>query len=124
MADITPYHFPGDTVTCHAEAAVTGGRAIIISGPRVDDNYQVSPAGANAARILGVASRDKAAGEKVMAFTDPGTVVDGEAGAAVTANDPLATNANGAFVPAEVNPVVALALDDIANGARGPVRLL
>src|SRR5687767_5621590 len=103
MADITPYHFPGTTVTAHAENAITGGRAVQISGPRVDGNYQVGTpaaggaAGAGAA-IFGVATRDAAAGEKVMVWGDPGTIVEAEAGAALTAGDDLEIDAAGRFI--------------------------
>lgn len=122
MADITPYHFPGDTYTGHANVAVTGGRAVAVVGARVDGNYRFGLPAAGA-RIDGVASRDKVAGEKVMVF-GPGTIVDGEAGAAITAGQNLEVNAAGNFVPVATGTPVARAMDDIASGARGPVRLL
>ena len=120
--DVTPYHFPGDSITCHAEAAVVGGRFVDVTGPRVDGNYQVSHATA-AAKAIGVASRDKAIGEKVMVFGGPGTIIDVQAGAALTAGDRIQVGANGTAAVLAAGVEVGVAMDDIANGAHGPIRL-
>lgn len=123
MADVTPFHFPGDTITAHATAAVTGGRFVRISGNRVDDNYAVAPAVAGP-NVFGVASRDKATGDKVMVFT--AGIIEVEAGAALTAGTRVTSDANGAAVAATgaagaTVAFVGIVLADVAAGARGPV---
>ena len=52
---------PGAAITLTAEAAVTAGRLVMVSG----DN-EVSPAAANSSAWLGAAATDAAIGEKVL----------------------------------------------------------
>lgn len=124
--DVVPFHFPGDTVTCHAEAAVTGGRFVAPSGPRVDGNYQVSHATAGAP-TLGVASRDKAAGEKVMVFTRG--IVGVTAAVALTAGQSVQSDAAGQATPltdagaAAPFGVAGIVLEDAAAGAVAIIKL-
>lgn len=120
--DVTPYHLPGDTVTGHAEAAVIGGRFVAITGPRVGGNYQVSHAAAGA-RSVGVAARDTAAGAKVMLFGGPGTVVDVTAATALTAGNDVVVGADGQATTG-AGVIVGVAMDDVAAGAAGPIRLI
>ena len=61
MANDTVHTFtPGANITCTAEAAVTGGRLVIITG-----NREVSPATAKSPAWLGSAAYDAAIGEQV-----------------------------------------------------------
>lgn len=117
--ELIPLFYPADTLTGHAEVAVTGKRAVAISGPRVDGNPQVSPA-ADAEAFFGVAAYDAAAGEKVTIWRVG--VVPVTAGAAVTAGQALALNATGQVVAAApaagaTAAVIGIAVDDAASGA-------
>lgn len=117
MPDIVPFEYDHDTFTCHVEAAVTGGRFVAISGPRTDECYLVSPATA-AGDYLGVAARDKAAGQKVMVFArGAGHVVPVTAVGAITAGDELEVAAGGAVSTLAAGIKCGIALDDAANGA-------
>lgn len=111
--DVTPTHFPGDTVTCHAEAAVTGGRFVAITGPRVDGNYQVSHATAAGAKF-GVAARDKGAGDKVMVIKRG--IVGVTAAAAITAGQEVEVGANGQAAVFAAGIKAGVACDDAALG--------
>lgn len=126
MPDVAPFWTPGESITCHAEAAVTGGRFVAISGPRVGGNPQVSPAGAGAL-IFGVAARDKGAGAKVMVYAKPGQIVPVRCAFAGAAGNKVMSDANGQavlYVAGAGNHVAGELVDDVANGADGPVRLL
>jgi hypothetical protein len=124
MPDVTPYWIPGDTITCHAAAAITGGRCVAVAGVRVGGNPQVSMAAAAAATILGVAARDAAIGTKVMVYAGPGTIVPITAGAAITAGALLEALASGAVVTRTTGIAIAQALDDAADTADVVARLL
>lgn len=96
MPDYTPIHSGGAIpFTLTASADVTGGRLVASSG-----NFQVAPAGAASATVLGVAAHDALSGAKVTVWplrnvtheiTSTGTlaagdgVVSGAAGVAATA---------------------------------------
>lgn len=111
--DVTPTHFPGDTVTCHAEAAVTGGRFVDITGPRVDGNYQVSHATA-AGKKFGVAARNKAAGEKVMVVKRG--IIGVTATGALTAGQEVEVGANGTATVLAAGRAVGEVVEDAADG--------
>lgn len=119
--ELIPYWDPADTITCHAEAAVTGKRFVTISGPRVADLPQVSTAGAGA-RVFGVSSRDTAITD---AFTvHRAGVLPVLAGAAITAGELLASDALGRAVPANGGVAVAVAVDDAVDATDVPVVLI
>jgi predicted RecA/RadA family phage recombinase len=95
VADMVPFFFPADTLTCHASAAVTGQRLVGISGARTDGNPTVAHA---AGADFGVAARDAAAGGKVTVFT--AGVLAVQAGGVVAAGARVAADANGQAVTA------------------------
>lgn len=122
MPDTTPKWTPGESVTCHVEADVIGGRFVDISGPRVEGNIQVSPAGA-AGNAFGVAARDKVAGVKVMVYCAPGQIVPVRAGEAIAAGEEIEVGAAGVAMVLAAGVAVARAVDDAANGADCLVKL-
>ena len=98
------FYDPGDDLSCHCEAAVTGKRFVAVSDPKqagslglandtLGGNIVVSPAGAGAA-ALGVATYDAALGAKVPVMRGH-KVVPVEAGAAMTAGDRVQSDASG-----------------------------
>lgn len=90
MADMVPFYFPADTLTCHADGAVTGQRFVGISGARTDDNPTVAHA---AGGDFGVAARDAADGAKVTVFTVGVLAV--EASGAIAAGARVVSAADG-----------------------------
>lgn len=115
MPDCTPFWDEGDTLTCHAEVAVTGCRFVSISGPRVDGNPQVSPTAAGA-EAFGVASRDKLAGEKVMVHRAATIVAPIEAGAVLAAGDKVEAGAGGVAIVLAAGKQLGVAMDDCPLG--------
>lgn len=67
MPDMVPFHFPAQTLTCHASAAVTGRRFVNVSGAPTDDCPTV--AHATNSDAIGVAAQDAAINTKVTVFT-------------------------------------------------------
>jgi predicted RecA/RadA family phage recombinase len=119
--EAVPLHLPGDEITCHAGAAVTGKRFVKISGARVNDCYRVAPCTA-AARAVGVASRDMASGSKVMCFTEgiiPVTVGTG----GVTAGQEVESDGTGQAITLASGKSLGVAMDDAAAGADCPIKL-
>lgn len=96
MADMVPFHFPAQTLTCHASAAVTGRRFVNVTGAPTDECPTV--AHATTADALGVAAQDAAAGDKVTVFTVGHLQV--EAGAAVAAGARVTVDASGRAIAA------------------------
>lgn len=126
MPDVVPFWTPGESLTCHVGADVTGGRFVRISGARVNDNPQVGPCGAGQA-VAGVAARDKAAGQKVLVYSKPGQIIPVRCGAALAAGTKVMSDATGqavAYVAGAGVHVAGVLWDDVANGADGLVRLL
>lgn len=121
MAAATPYWDPADAITCHAEAAVTGKKLVMISGPRVDGNPQVSPATAGAL-VFGVAEHDAAIGEKVtVARVGIWPVV---AGANLTAGAAVKSDGSAEAIAAVAGDLAAgVVLDDVVDGADAVVAL-
>lgn len=113
--DCTPFWDEGDTLTCHASAAVIGCRFVSISGARVDGNPAVAHTGAGL-DPFGVAARDKAIGEKVMVHRDRTIVVPVEVGVTpVVAGGLVMSDAVGRCVPYVAGAgvfVAGRALDD------------
>lgn len=61
MGDYVPKFNPGDAITRALTGTVTGGRLVTAAGAQ---------AGANAADVIGVASRDGVSGDRIAVFTD------------------------------------------------------
>lgn len=118
--DLTPYYADdARTVTAYVEAAVTGKRAVIISGPRVDDLPQISPAGAGAV-TFGVAARDAATGARVTVHR--GGIIPVTAGASITAGQAVKSTSVGKATPAANGDVaIGVAIDDAAEDEDTPV---
>ena len=83
MSDYLPKFKPGQGVTFTASADITGGRLVEVSG-----NRTVAHAGADSAKVVGVAGFDAKAGERVTVFTRAGGVH------ALTASGAIAAGAN------------------------------
>lgn len=91
MADYNPLYLPGVAFTSTASAAITGGKAVYVSG---DGTVANSTTAANL--IIGIASQDAAAsGDKVGVFAR-GTVHLLTASGTVTAGDVVEAAAAGA----------------------------
>lgn len=70
MADYLPKFKPGTQVPLTVGAtAVVGGRLVEVSTANA-----IVPAGADSAKVLGVAAQDAATGERVTVFARPGGV--------------------------------------------------
>lgn len=121
-----PFWDEDDTVTCHAETAVTGKRFVTVSGPMVGGNPQVEhQVGAAGKMVLGVAAYDAAAGAKVSVY-NRSQVMPVTAGEAIVAGDLVYSAADGRAVktPPAGALVAGIALNDAALGADCPVKLV
>lgn len=91
MADYTPTFMPGHAVPMTASAAITGGKAVKVSG-----SGTISQAAAAADIIIGIAGQDAAAsGDRITVF-GRGTVHTLTASGTVTAGDIVEAAAAGA----------------------------
>lgn len=130
--DAIPYYEPGDRITAAVSAAVLGKRFVQISGGRSSHgNITVSQAVAGA-DVFGVAGFDadpaddsKPDRTTILRETEVVPVV---AGAAITAGDPITSDANGEAAVAtgaagDVVHAVGIALDDAATGEDAQVAL-
>lgn len=124
MPDVMPHALPGVSRTCHASAAITGGRFVAISGEPVDGNPRVALAGAGAA-VYGIAAQDAAIGEKVLVYVGPGVVVPVEAPGALAAGAIVQSDATGRAVAVGAAPNLAAGRLEaaVAAGAFGRVQL-
>lgn len=122
-----PFWDEGNTFTARASAAITGKRFVSISGARVDDLPRVNHAvGSATRRAVGVSGYNAANGANVTVYAAPGLIMPVTTSEAVTAGDLLYSAADGTAVktaPANA-PAVAVAMDDAANGADVPAKLL
>ncbi len=123
MPDSIPYFKPCDQITCHASAAVTGGRFVALSGAAVDGNPRVAPAGA-ASAVFGIAAQDAAIGEKVLVETAIGAIQDVFAPAALAAGAVVQSDATGGAIIRGVGVPAGRVVSDIAAGASGMVQFL
>lgn len=91
MADYVPIYKPGEAVPMSVSAAVTGGKAVKVSG-----SGTVATAAAAADIIVGIAAQDAAAsGDRITVFAR-GTVHTLTASGTVTAGDIVEGAAAGA----------------------------
>lgn len=107
MADYIPKFQPGQAVTYVADADVTGGRLVEVTGDRA-----VSPAGADSTSVVGVAGRDTKAGDHVVVYG--ATIHTLPAAGAVEAGSRVAAGAAGT-VSASGDNQIALALTSAAQ---------
>ncbi len=110
MADYLPKFKPGTAVTFTVSADVTGGRLVVLTGPRA-----VGPAGADSAAVIGVAGYDAVAGDSVTVFPRPTGVHPLTASGAITAGAKVISAAAGkiATIGAGANPI-GIALETAA----------
>lgn len=122
-----PFWDEANSITCHASAIVTGKRIVSISGARVDGNPRVASAvGTATRRGFGVSAYTVASGAKLTVYTSPGLIMPITTAEAITAGDDLYSDANGKAVktqPANAR-AFAVAVDDAADGADVPAKLL
>ena len=121
-----PFWDEAESFTCHASAAVTGKRFVVIAGARVDGNPRVGHA-VSAARVkpVGVSAYDAASGAKVSVYSGPGIVMPVTASGAITAGQDVYSTADGKASATVVAgaPVAGWALDDAADGADAVIKL-
>lgn len=120
-----PFWDEGNTITCHATAAVTGKRFVTVSGPRQGGNPAVAhAAGTAGTKALGVSARDAASGEKFSVYSSPGLVMPVTPAVAITAGQPIYSAADGRATNVATGQQVGTALDDAAVGVDCPVKLV
>lgn len=121
MAALTTFYRSGDRISGVATAAITGGQVLKVSAARADgENIHVAPAGAGDV-AFGVAGTDAANGATVPVIREG--IVGLKAGAAITAGQAVQVDAAGVVIPLAAGVAIGVAIDDIANGATGPVAL-
>lgn len=124
MVDRAPKFDAAPAVTCHASAALTGGRMAAVSGATVDGNIRVGKPAAKA-RCLGVLARDAANGDKVGVYAAKGLIIRVDnTNAAITANQLLEVDAEGLVRTITDGVAVAEALDDAAASTSCLVRTI
>ena len=112
MADYLPLYKPGQSITSRTSAAVTGGQLLEVSG-----DGTVAPAGADSAKVVGVAAFDAASGDNVTIHC--GGVQRLKASGAVTAGDLVVSGASGTVATSAtpaVGHLVGTALSTAADG--------
>lgn len=111
MADYSPLFKPGAAVTYSVSADVTASQVVELTGDRA-----VGPAGADSARVVGIAAFDAKVGEDVTVHD--GGVQRPVAAGAIAAGDKVAAAADGkvATLGDATNPV-GIALAAAADGA-------
>lgn len=91
MADYVPLYLPGETVTLTASAAITGGKAVKVSG-----DGTIATNAAASTYIIGIARQDAAASGDKIPVTIRGCVHRLTAAGAITAGDLVEGAAAGA----------------------------
>lgn len=112
LNECNPFNRPGQDVTGHATAAVTGKRCVAISGDREGGNIAVAHATA-AGRIFGVAAFDAALDAKVPVIR--GGIVPILAGAAIAAFEEVEVGVAGRVIPLAAGVAVGFAVTAAAN---------
>ncbi len=99
------------SITRTASADITGGRYVEVTG-----SGQVAMAGADSAKVLGVAMSDAKSGQSVTVSFDG--VQRPLASGAITAGAKVYTGANGVATATGTNNPVGIALNTVADGAQ------
>lgn len=115
MPESIPKYRPGAEITCHASAALTGGRMVAISGAPTGGNPTVGVPAAGA-RVFGVAAQDSASGAKVGVHVAPGQVVPIEAGATLAPNDIVESNASGQAIVRAAGVACGVVVEGATSG--------
>lgn len=117
---------PGQALTGHCTAAVTGKRFLKISGNRytTDASNNISVAHADAGgRTFGVSEQDAASGKKVGVMRGNGRVTFVTASGAIAAFAEVEVGANGTAVTKSSGVAVGYAVTAAANGADAEISL-
>lgn len=111
MSDYLPKFKPGQAVTYHASADVTGGQVVEVTGDRT-----VGPAAASSAKFVGVAAHDAKTGAPVTVFS--GGIQRPLASGPVAAGDNVVCAAAGkvATAAAAAGTSVGVAVSTAADG--------
>lgn len=122
MAESIPKYRPGRSITCHANAVITGARCVAIAGEPVDGNPRVGVPAAGA-RCFGVSATDAASGDKVGVHASEGQVVPIEAGAGgVTAPSIVEATNTGTVITRATGIPVGEIVQGAAAGAQALVK--
>lgn len=122
MAESIPKYRPGVSITCHANAALTGARCVAIAGAPIDGNPRVGPP-AGGARCYGVTATDAASGDKVGVHVTPGQHIPIEVGAGgVAAGAAVEATATGTIITRAAGIPVGEVVEGAAAGAQAIVK--
>ncbi len=88
MADYTPVFLPGEAISLTASGTIAGGDPVEVSG----NGTVAKAAGANSAKVVGMAGNDAAANARVTVYSR-GTVHEGLADGGITAGDQVVASA-------------------------------
>jgi hypothetical protein len=113
---------PGQDITGHCSAAVTGKRFLKISGNRSDGNIAVAHADA-AGRVCGVSAFDAAINKKVTVMRGNSRVTFVTAGGNIAAFAEVEVGANGTAVTLAAGVAVGYAITAAVNGADAEISL-
>lgn len=113
LNECIPYKEPGAHITGTATAAVTGKRAVAISGDlQADGTASIAPPAAGG-RILGVAAWDAAIGAQVTVIRTPGIILPMTSGAAIAAGAQVQVDATGRVVPLAAGVAIGTAVTGV-----------
>lgn len=115
MAQSEPKFWSPPTVTCHASAALTGGRFVRVSAAPTGGNPTIAVAAA-AGKAFGVLAQDCPAAAKVGVHVGNGLVTNVEAGAAIAVGASVEANASGQAITLAAGTALGMALE-AASGA-------
>ncbi|CAI9400424.1 hypothetical protein AESSP_00385 [Aestuariimicrobium sp. T2.26MG-19.2B] len=116
MPNYLPKIDRGAAITRTASADVTGGRVV-----EVTTSKAVAMAGADSAKVLGVALHDAKSGEAVTVSLDG--VQRPVASGAITAGAKVYTAAGGAVSATGTTNPIGIALETVADGAQVDVQM-
>lgn len=124
------FYKPGKDITCHASVALTGGRAVAITGNRQSgpglsatsegSNYVVGLPGAGG-RIFGVAGHDAALGKDVTVLR--GGVVPMETAGIIAAFAEVEVDATGKVVTKAAGVAIGIACTGAPNAGVAEIAL-
>lgn len=115
MADTYCKYETGPPVTCHAAAALTGGRMCRVTAAPNGGNPTINVPAAGG-ETFGVVARDAASGAKVTVFTGD-NIVWIEAGATLAAGDLIEATATGVAIVLATGICQGKVLEGAASGS-------
>lgn len=123
--DAIPYFEDGDELTCTPTANVGGKTFVVLSGNMASDGtFSIAPCGAGG-QALGVALWDAVTGVRVTVHTiESGHIMPVVAGAAIAAQQPVKSDANGHAIPGVAgDKCLGIAQNGAASGADAMILL-